>query len=302
MEIIFYVLTVIVTGFNALGALGKKYSNAYTQREKFLNIACFSALVAMVTWIVFAFSGEKITGTALLFAALFGVNFVLCNYVLYAAMEVGSLSKTNLFTSFSLIIPTLAGVIFWHEEFNIWLLSVALLLMLASLLLILLRKDADEGGTENGKKAKAKWIVFSILAFITNGLSTIIQKAEQTAANGEGAFSMTALSFTFTAVIAFAVFLLFSAIRKWDMFRQDMAALSRNKKSVFLNATGVGVVNLAATYLSTRVAAAFLYPCVLGGSVIITAVFSAVFFKEKMGARTVAGILLGVVSIVLLSL
>ena len=150
MEILYYILTFLVAGFIALGSLGKKYSNAATQREKFLNIAVFSLLIGAAMWIVFAFVNEPINQTVVLYAAAFGVNYVVCNFALYAAMELGSLSKTNLFNSLSLVIPTLTGVIFWHEEFNAWMLVSALVLMIASLSLIILKR---EEGTEEEKAA-----------------------------------------------------------------------------------------------------------------------------------------------------
>ena len=93
---IHYFLTVLTAVFVALSALGKKYSNARSMREKMLNIGVFSAIVAFCMWAAFFFSGEKIALTVVLYGAVFAVNFVICNYALYAAMEYGSLSKTNL--------------------------------------------------------------------------------------------------------------------------------------------------------------------------------------------------------------
>lgn len=303
MDILYYSLTVLTAFFVSLGALGKKYSNAQTKREKFLNISVFSLLVAAAMWVVFAFTGEVVNGTVLLFSAIFAVNFVVCNYTLYAAMELGSLSKTNLFNSLSLVIPTLAGIVVWKDPFNIWLVGGAMILMIASLLLIILKKeDVAENDGDVLKKSKVKWLIFNVIAFVTNGLSSIIQKCEQIQMNGEGAFSMTALSFTLTALVAFVVYLFFCIGNKERPMKNDFIALMHNKKSVLFNALGLGVVNLATTYLSTRVPAAFLFPCILGGSVIVTTVFSAIFFKEKISWRVAVGVICGVAAIVLFSL
>lgn len=298
-----YVLTVLTAFFVSLSALGKRFSNAHTKREKFLNISVFSLLVAVVMWIVFVFTGDTVNGTVILFSAAFAVNYIICNFTLYAAMEFGSLSKTNLFNSLSLVIPTLAGIVFWNESFNIFMLCGAMVLMVASLLLIILKAEPAESGEEKEKwrKSKAKWLIFNLIAFFTNGLSSIIQKWEQTVMEGQGAFAMTALSFSFVAVFAFAVYLVCAAVEKFPL-KTDINALLHNKKDVLFNAVGLGEVNLAVTYLSTRVPGAFLFPCVLGGSVIIATVFSAVFFKEKLNTRAIVGILLGVAAIVIFSL
>lgn len=305
MEILFYLLAAVTAAFNSLGALGKKYSNARTRREKFLNIAAFSLLVAAVMWAVFAFSGERVNVTVFIYSAVFAVDFVICNFALYAAMECGSLSKTNLFNALSLVIPTLAGIITWKDPFNVWLICGAFILMVVSFLLILLKKEDKEDGAKN---SRVKWLIFNVIAFFTNGLASVIQKGGQVALNGEGVFSMTALSFTLTAVISLGVYAAYLVIERRrnaetaPSAKQDFTALWHNKKSVLFNAAGVGIVNLAVTFLSTRIPSAFLYPCVLGGSIIITAVFSAVFFKEKLNAKTIAGILCGTAAIVLFSL
>lgn len=307
MEIVYYGLTVLVAIFIALGSLGKKYSNAYTQREKFLNIAIFSLIIAVLMWIVYAFSGESINKTVVLYAAAFGANFVIYNFVLYAAMELGSLSKTNLVNALSLVLPTLAGVIFWNEPFNIWMLLIAMGLMVASLMLIILKSDNESENEGNKKfasekKANAKWIVFSFLAFLTNGLSCIIQNAEQRHMIGEGVFSMTALSFSFAGIFAFLVYVVYCLINRGQSLKADFHALAHNKLSLLYNVLGLGLVNFTVTFLATRVPAAFLYPCALGGSVIVATVFSAIFLKEKMNWRGVVGIVAGVISIVIFSL
>ena len=303
MDVLYYIMVFLIAGFIALGSLGKKFSNAQTQREKYLNISVFSLLIAIVMWIVYAFAEEPINGTVILYAAIFGANYVVCNFALYAAMEVESLSKTNLFNSLSLVIPTLTAVIFWQEEFNAWMLVSALILMTASLALIILKKE--EGSEEEKtalKKSKIKWLVFNVIAFISNGLSCVIQNAEQRVMEGEGVFSMTALSFSFAAVCALIVYLIYVAATKGETIKADFCALAHNKKSIAFNAVGLGIVNLGVTFLATKVPAAFLYPVALGGSVIIATIFSAVFTKEKMTWRVILGVVLGVAAIVIFSL
>lgn len=145
--------------------------------------------------------------------------------------------------------------------------------MTVSLLLIVLNKGearAAHGG---------KWLLFNSIAFLTNGLSSVIQKSEQTAMGGAGVFSMTALSFSFVAIFALAVYIPAACAKR--SFGSDFLSLKNNKKSLLFNAAGRGHRQLSVTYLSTRVTGAFLYPCVLGGSVIVAAVFSSRFFLRK---------------------
>ena len=163
----------------------------------------------------------------------------------------------------------------------------------------------EEGSEEEKtalKKSKIKWLVFNVIAFISNGLSCVIQNAEQRVMEGEGVFSMTALSFSFAAVCALIVYLIYVAATKGETIKADFCALAHNKKSIAFNAVGLGIVNLGVTFLATKVPAAFLYPVALGGSVIIATIFSAVFTKEKMTWRVILGVVLGVAAIVIFSL
>lgn len=171
------------------------------------------------------FLGRKIGLTVVLYGAVFAVNFVICNYALYTAMEYGSLSKTNLVNALSLVIPTSAGIIFWQEKYNPWLFFSALALMTVSLLLIVLNKGearAAHGG---------KWLLFNSIAFLTNGLSSVIQKSEQTAMGGAGVFSMTALSFSFVAIFALAVYIPAACAKR--SFGSDFLSLKNNKRVYF---------------------------------------------------------------------
>ena len=296
-----YLLAAFTAVFVSVGSLGKKDSNARTMREKFLNIAAFSAIVAVAMWGGYIIEGGAISATVVLYALLFGGNFVLCNYTLYAAMECGGLSETNLFNSLSLVIPSLAGILFWQEPYQLWAIVVGMALIIFSLIMILLGGKRGKQEQCRDKTTRIKWICFSLVAFITNGLSSIIQKSEQTVVGGAGVIAMTALSFTFVGVMAGLIYIMVLLIQK-EPCRADMIALWKNKKSVLFNAVGIGAVNLAVTYLSTRLAGAFLYPCVLGGAVVITAILSVIIYKERPTVSSALGILAGIAAIVIFSL
>ena len=55
-------------------------------------------------------------------------------------------------------------------------------------------------------------------------------------------------------------------------------------------------------YLSSRTNSAYLFPVVLGSVVVATALYSAIFLKEKIGRFGVVGILIGVMAIAVIDL
>ena len=82
------------------------------------------------------------------------------------AIKVGSLSLTSLAISFSLLIPTVVGIVLYDEPLTAWF-FIGLGLLLASLVLI---------NTKGGEiKITFKWIIFVLLAFIGNGSCSAVQ-------------------------------------------------------------------------------------------------------------------------------
>lgn len=59
---------------------------------------------------------------------------------------------------------------------------------------------------------------------------------------------------------------------------------------------------MLATYLSTRIDGAVLYPVQSGGGFVLTVLFGFCFFKERVTVWKIIGLILGVGAIVLLNL
>ena len=63
-----------------------------------------------------------------------------------------------------------------------------------------------------------------------------------------------------------------------------------------------GLTNLLVLLLSTKIAASLMFPILSGGNVVLTSLVSVWGYHEKLNQRQLAGIALGVASIILLSL
>ena len=62
------------------------------------------------------------------------------------------------------------------------------------------------------------------------------------------------------------------------------------------------VINQLATVAGRSVPSAVMFPIYDGGATIISAVTAAIFFKEKLTARSVCGLLLGIASLMIINL
>ena len=61
-------------------------------------------------------------------------------------------------------------------------------------------------------------------------------------------------------------------------------------------------INQLATVAAKNVPSAVMFPINDGGATIISAVTAAIFFKEKLTARSVCGLLLGIASLMIINL
>ena len=206
-----------------------------------------------------------------------------------AAMSVGSMSLTSLFVLYGMIIPSLAGPIFWSEPFGVSQI-VGIVFMLASLWLLSDKEDKLE--------AKGKWIILVIACFIFSGSAGLAEKVHQMSEYKDelqpflltGFLFMFLLSFTGTSVLAL-----------------------KNKEKPFINikpilvygaATGVilSVYNRINLMLSGRLNSMVYYPVSNGGALLLTVVVSTLIFKEKLTKRQLTGFLIGLAAIIVLSI
>ena len=91
-------------------------------------------------------------------------------------------------------------------------------------------------------------------------------------------------------------------LQKERLFPAPMAGAFRGALfPIALIAVTNGSVNFLTTYLSPRVDGAWLFPCVLGGNLLLVTLFSVLFLKEKLNRYGAIGMLCGVCAIVALN-
>ena len=138
----------------------------------------FTALSIVFALIVFLISsGGKFdfNSAIILYAIGFALSYSAASIGSFLAISTGPISITSLIVQYSLIIPTLHGLIFLgeFEKKNPIFLFSGLGLLLISLFLVNMEKKGEE------KKISLKWIVFAILAFVGNGACSTVQKVQQ---------------------------------------------------------------------------------------------------------------------------
>lgn len=284
-------LILIILGIAAQNVTRKIYSKSSS-----VGAYTFSALSALVALSFFAISGGsnlhftwKILPHAIGFAATYSLSIVFT----FLSIKEGPLSLTSLVTSYSLLIPTIYGLIAWGESFSL-LFAIGLALLIVSIFLIRMEPKAEKNQIEK-KRLTPKWLLYVILAFIGSGGCSAVQKGQQLAFNGtyKNEFMIVALGITFVAITICALCF------------EKKETLTHAKRGLYLYVicgAANGAVNLMVMILSLRMPASVMFPIISAGGILVSAIISMTFYKERLSNLQKVGLLLGVMSIVILNI
>lgn len=268
------------------------YTNKYPGKpENASPVFCVleSVAIAVFTWVWIGFKFE-VSPMTLLYGVLNAVALFSYNTSLIKASSKGSYAFMNVAMLFGgILVPLLYTTVFLGDTLH-WYQYAAIGLMLVSFVLM------------NYKEIKLKdtpWLyyVFCALLFISNGMYGTLLKMQSdydvTQKN-----EMIILTYGIMGVIAF-VQLAFK--EKKDTFK----AFKMNKKAIIPLLLCLASAALAINVLVTvipMVNTAVLYTVENGGVLVLSAIYSFIFFKEKPQPMTIIGIILAAVSITVLSI
>lgn len=252
----------------------------------------FNTTVSFFALLFFLLTADRISfSTEILpYSVGFAAVFALATVCLGLAIKTGSLAITSLIISYSLIIPTLYGFVFLNEKITA-LKCGGILLLLISLFLV--RSETKE--EEKSGKPNLKWIIYLVLAFIANGMCSVIQNAQQRKFDGAQNSNFMILALVISTVILLVV----SLVLERNTLHNTL------KKGIVLSAA-CGICNGATNYLVMTiiavVASSVFFPVLSAGGLVLTFVISLVFYREKFIPRQIVGLACGLASLVLLNI
>ncbi len=250
----------------------------------------------------FVFSVISVTSTALAFLIGAGKDFVFSwDYIPYSlgfgiayavsflsfmyAIKEGSLALTSLSLSYSLVIPTLYGIIFLGEKPTA-LLIIGIILLLVSLYLTNYEKS--------DKKITLKWGIYTLLTAIGNGVCSIMIKLEQINLNFRYRNEFMVMGLVIVVAVS-AVFALFKDRKSFVVCLKPIIFLPI--ACGLANALG----NFCSLYLS-HLPTSFVSPICSAGGILGTSAISLFIYKEKFKKKQIVGIALGTLAVITISL
>lgn len=289
-------LILLAISFFSIQPVAMKKIEVSSLRANILQTGVFSGIVAVFFWIWAACANFHFSGVTIGYGLLFGAGLIATIACYYFAMHTGPLSYTSFFYSASMVIPSLAGVLIWHDDFR-WTAGAGIVLFLAAFYFITVP------GARGGSKVSRKWLLLCAATWFLNGSLSVIVKAQQMALNGREASSLTTVAFSSACVLSFAVYGIMAASSgKPEQTRSELRYLRACTLPLFLLAAGNGGGNCTITYLSSRVSSAYLFPVVLGGMMVAVTVYSMLILKEKINRSGMIGIVIGVAALLVLNI
>jgi drug/metabolite transporter (DMT)-like permease len=191
IEVQILVLISIIVGSSIQQVFKKAYNNRGGR-----SIYIFCALTVAAAAIFFAATADfplNFTWSFVPYSVGFAAGYLCATIFTMYAIKEGSLSLTSLALSFSLLIPTIIGLILYDEPLTLWF-FIGLGLLTISIILI---------NTKGGEvKITLKWVIFVFLAFVGNGACSAVQNGyAKSYSTGSSEFMIVALSIVFASLM-----------------------------------------------------------------------------------------------------
>lgn len=281
---VYVALIVTVLFLTGQNIVKKKYEQISSS-----GVCFFSGMVSLFAMLMFAAVNRNWSFEAgLLFPAfLFGVSYACATVGFLLSIKYGSLANSSLVLAYSLLIPTVYGLIFLDEPIGVTLI-IGLFLVALSLWLINHQKT--------GERITWKWVVFVLIGFFGNGMCSAVQKAAAISYGDEKINLIMVLALGMSSAMMFVASPL--------MREREIASVTVKKGLYLALACGLmnGVCNLLVIFMNTRLPASVMFPVLSGGNLVTVFLYSVLVLKERFSVKQYVGFFAGVVSVVILNL
>lgn len=307
MGYLFMVIAVIaIAGQNTLvGLFNKKVKNS----SPFVLALTFSAITLFGFLIYCQFKVQMHWLTA---ACGLGAGVVcFLNFIfLQQALKRGPVSLTNLFVSYSLLIPTFFSLFVYEKV--LWLSLIIGIVLLCASIAMTNKWESKKTKKLDDKKQKKNfdflWIVFTLLTVVCNGSFAVLQIVHTKQAPSVGADPNNISGYMILAMsVVFAANFVGMLVTKKNR-AQIKPSFDQGWKYVIPNGFVYFMILLMQLWLTTGynqgsnpIQPSVFNPVLAAGSLVLTLVSSIFIFKERLSVLQWVGVGVGVAAIVVLN-
>ena len=218
---------------------------------------------------------------------LTGFWFIFTYLLMTASTQSSGVTITSLSSKLSVVLPTLAGLLLFHETLNMTA-AIGIVLALVALVLVV---GGDKKTSDD--KRKAKWLL-PVLIFFGTGTGDILMKLTEQQNTSDNMSFMIAFIYFIAMLfgIAIVVYDLVTGKSKWQ-----------GKNAV--GGIALGVINFFSTYSVYHAMRYFdnvtLFPVYNIGVVSFTALTGWLLFNEKLTWKNYLGLAIAIAAVVLIT-
>lgn len=269
--------------------------NAYAKSSPagLFSVFRFNAITygisAAVALVLFVFGSKTVSVSTLLCALLYAVIVTSLQTLSVMAMKVGAMSLTAICVMYGMMIPALAGPIFWREPLGL-LQILGILIMAVSLWLLKEKNDASN------KASQKKWLPLAILCFFLSGMAGVAEKIHQSTLGKD-----EKEVFVFSACLFMLLFSLVATL----VTRKKGQTEATGRPLLLLGVLSgliVGFYSMVNLTLAGELDSMIYFPVANGGAMLLTVLVSVIAFKERFDKSRVAGVVIGLIGILCLSI
>jgi drug/metabolite transporter (DMT)-like permease len=266
----------------------------------------FAAILSLITLFIVGFNGWNLPTIlcSLIFAVCFAVNI----FSGIEAIKNCSLVTAYMFSIGGLILSIVVSYFWFNEAVSVWQIIGLIMFFVSAYLLSSEQKNVN-------KKCTAYTVFMLILSFLSNGVVMVVQKYFTLRVKNGNVALFSFLSFLFCAAVLYIslLFVLRPKKRKTASTNAETeTAVQGKKKFVFLKkslivcsillALSIFAINYLITEMGRTVSSMVLFPVSASIGILVTTVVGAVVFKEKLSLKNSIGLILGLLSIIVISL
>lgn len=266
----------------------KEIAQTSDSPKKTARINALLFFIASVVLFIFSLSENKegffISPFSAIISVFLSATLVFSQLLEIKAMENGSATLTSFIYSLGFLVPIVFGYFIWNEPVS-FIQIIGVLILIFALFLILNPKKTS--------KIQIKWILISFSAMFLSGISAVLQKLHQYS------------DFTFETKSFLSITLLLASIYSFCVSKSksnEKIHLKKHWKIIIAGGFLLALLNFVNTVLTGRLPATIQFPIYHIGSLVLTSIISVCFFNEKYDKKQIAGLILGVLSIIVIGI
>lgn len=269
-------------------AFVKKYSSHAPDKNApifFFNLVAYG-LAASLQLVIYKL--PSFSWGIILPAAGYAISCYLMQLFLMKSMAIGSMALSSLFCMYGMLLPTVAGPLFFGEAFSPWQGLGVVLMLLA----IFFSVDIRKGDSLTSKK----WLAFALLTLFFSGMVGVFEKIHQTGPDKGNIHAFLSCAFVLIALL--------NAVTLPVVCRNEKEPPCFKHGLLIAILTGVVVVIYSRInlFLAGALDTIIYYPISCGGAILLTIVVSVLVFREPLKRNHILCFISGTAAILLLNI